>query len=99
MTEQELKKKLAEWLRDKPAKIWLTRSSGHRLDFLWSVGEPQEAPSETLAREGIYYIVGQGISEDLRPRVLALFQAFCQSEDARQGAREVKPLRFIRTGR
>ena len=99
MTEQEFKKQLTGLMKGRNIKLWLTRSSGHRLDFLWSLGEPQETPSETLDRQGIYYIVGQSVPEELKPKIVALFRAFSQSEDARKSAQAVRPLRFIRTGR
>jgi len=99
MTEQEFKDQLTGLMGKRNIKLWLTRSSGHRLDFLWSLGEPQEAPSETLDRQGIYYIVGQSVPGELKPKIVGLFRAFCQSEDARKGAQTIRPLRFIRTGR
>jgi hypothetical protein len=96
MTEKEFRDRVVELVKDQPMKVWLTRASGHRLDFLWSVGPSRPSPSDTLARNGQYYIVGQDIPEALKPVLLGLFDEFCRSDEARQAAASVRPLRFLR---
>ncbi|MBU1694144.1 MAG: hypothetical protein KJ726_02055 [Verrucomicrobia bacterium] len=96
MTEQEFRDRVVELVKDQPVKVWLTLASGHRLEFLWSVGPSRPSPSETLARNGQYYIVGQDVPETLKPVLLGLFDEFCRSGEARRAAASVRPLRFIR---
>ena len=97
MTEQEFKERIVTLVKDQPIKVWLTRSSGHRLEFLWSVGEPRTQPYEPLARHGRYYIVAQNVSESLKPALLSLFEGYCNSDEARQAQQPARQIRLMPT--
>jgi len=97
MIEQEFKERIIALVKDNPVKVWLTRSSGHRLEFLWSVGEPRTQPYETLARHGRYYIVAQNASESLKPALLSLFEEYCNSDEARQAQQPARQMRLMPT--
>ncbi len=96
MTVDEFRARVAELVQGRPVKIWLTRSVVHRLDFLWSVGTPQSAQEETLARFGRYYLVGQNVSPDVKASVVKLFEEFCNSDEAKADLEAVKGLKFHR---
>lgn len=95
MTAQEFRERVAELVRGKPVKVWYVRNCGHRLEFVWSVGEPRFSPEETLARCRIHYLVGQDVPPELRPELIRLFNEYCESEDARRSEAAVRPLRLI----
>ncbi|MBP7830705.1 MAG: hypothetical protein KA248_12390 [Kiritimatiellae bacterium] len=95
MTAQEFRDRVADMIKDKPVKVWLVRASGHRLDFLWSVGLPRASDGVTLARQGCHYIVGQDVPETMVPTLVAMFEEFCRSDEARKAEAAIRPLRFI----
>ncbi|HOW97792.1 MAG TPA: hypothetical protein P5567_12160 [Kiritimatiellia bacterium] len=95
MTEQQFRDQAAAIVKDRPAKVWLVRSAGHRLDFLWGVGVSRTAEPERLGRHGRHYLVGQDVPEELKPQLVALFDDFCQSDEVQQAESTVRPLRFV----
>lgn len=95
MTAQEFRGRVAELMKDKPVKVWLVRASGHRLEFLWSVGLPRSSDSVTLSRQGCHYLVGQDVPEEHVPLLVSLFEEYCRSDEARKAEAAIRPLRFI----
>ena len=80
MTPEQLRDKVRDVVKDKPVKIWLTRTTGHRLDFIWSVGKAQLLEEETIAQCGKYFLVSQNITDEIADQVIALFEEFCESD-------------------
>jgi len=72
---------MRELVGDQPVKIWLTKTVGHRLEFIWSVGRAQLEQEQQLARQGKYFLVGQKVPPELLPKVVALFEEFCNSDE------------------
>jgi len=80
MTPEQFKARVKEVIGDKPAKVWLIRTTGHRLDFVWSVGPAQLTQEETLAQGGKYHLVGQNITDELADALIPLFEEFYESD-------------------
>lgn len=79
ITEAEFKAALADLLRDHPAKVWLARSTGQRLDTLFSVGAAQGDPIRNFDHLNGFYLMGEGVTPDLLSPIHALFVRFCAS--------------------
>ena len=95
MTQDDFKLRMAELIGKRPVKIWLTKTSGHRLDFIWSVGSAQLQQEETLAQGARYFLVGQQVPDDLRSAVVDLFDEFVNSDHVRDEPDEDRRLRLI----
>jgi hypothetical protein len=95
MTPDVFKTRMAELIGDRPVKVWLTKTMGHRLDFIWSVGRAQLTQEETLAQGARYFLVGQQVPDDLRPAVIDLFNEFINSDHVRDEPDEDRRLRLI----
>lgn len=94
MTTDELKAKIGELIAGRPVKIWLTRTSGHRLDFIWSIGSAQLTQEETIVQGERYFLVGQGVTDDLRALLIDLFTAFIMSDDVRNAPDDNRRLKL-----
>ncbi len=84
-----------ELIHGRPVKLWLVKQVGHRLDFLWSAGEAQLEPEQTLAEGGRYYLIGQKVPDDVKPQLLQLFDDFLNGEYVRNEPDEDRRLRLI----
>lgn len=94
MTPEELKQKVGELIAGQPVKIWLTRTSGHRLDFIWSVGSAQLTQEETIVQGERYFLVGQEVSDELRPLLIDVFTEFVNSDDVQNAPDEDRRMRL-----
>lgn len=94
MTTDELKAKVGELIAGRPVKIWLTRTSGHRLDFIWSIGRAQLTQEETIVQGERYFLVGQGVTDDLRPLLIEVFTEFIMSDDVRNAPDDDRRLKL-----
>ncbi|MFH0954126.1 MAG: hypothetical protein V1873_07335 [Verrucomicrobiota bacterium] len=72
--EQDLKNLVA----DRPMKIWLARSNGHRIDTIVSVGTPQPEPIRLFDHMVGFYLLGEGVTPDLLAPIHKLFQDYCR---------------------
>ena len=81
MTETQFRDKVRELVGDQQMKIWLTKTVGHRLEFIWSVGRAQLEQEQQIARQGKYFLVAQKLSPELVPNVISLFEEFCNSDE------------------
>ena len=77
ITEAEFKAALEDLLLKHPAKIWLARSTGQRLDTLFSVGGAQGAPIHNFDHLNGFYLMGEGVTPDLLGPIHTLFVRFC----------------------
>lgn len=92
MTPDEFKAAVAVLLKDQPSKVWLTKVTAHRLDVLWSVGPAQTTHEHTVANAPPYHLIGQSVPEQILPQIVALFERFCHSEEARDAEAESKAI-------
>ena len=95
MTPEDFKTRMTELIGKRPVKIWLTKTMGHRLDFIWSVGSAQLKQEETLVQGAKYFLVGQQVPDDLRPAIIDLFNEFINSDHVRDEPDEDRRLRLI----
>ena len=79
LSEAAFKAALVDLLRDHPAKVWLARSTGQRLDTLFSVGGAQGEPIRNFDHLNGFYLMGEGVTPDLLSPIHALFVRFCAS--------------------
>jgi hypothetical protein len=96
MTEIELKDRIASLLQDRPAKVWLTRQQGHRLDFVWSVGDAQLKKEELIAHIGCHFLLGQQVPADVKGEVVAAFNTFASDHAANAKPGDGRAMRFRR---
>ena len=81
MTETQFRDKMRELVGDQQMKVWLTKTVGHRLEFIWSVGRAQMEQEQQIARQGKYFLVGQKMPPELIPSVVNLFEQFANSDE------------------
>jgi hypothetical protein len=93
MTELDLKERLSACVGERPCKMWLVRRSGHRLEFVWSLGPEQLEATVEVANWGPYHLMGQGVAGDVAEQVKSLFAEFCRGEEAQRNAPGDRKLR------
>lgn len=59
-------------------KIWLAKSSGHRIDTLISIGTAQPEPIRLFDHMAGFYLLGEGVTPDLLSPMHAVFTEFCE---------------------
>ncbi len=92
MTPEQLRDEIKGILGRSQAKVWLVQNTGHRLEFLWSLGPAPKGEPVKLAEQGRFHLMGHGVEDDLLPRMRERFEAFCQGEEA---ARLIAADRFL----
>ena len=95
MTPDQLRERVLQLIGNRPAKLWLVKQVGHRLDFLWSAGCAQLEPEETIAEGRRYYLIGQKVTDEIRPQLIALFNEFLNGEFVQNEPDEDRRLRLI----
>lgn len=95
MTPEELRERVLELIKDRPVKVWLVKQVGHRLDFLWSAGSAQLEPEQTIAEGGRYYLIGQKVSDEIKPQLVSLFDEFLNGDYVQNEPDDDRRLRLI----
>ncbi len=96
ISESEFKLKLADLLAGHPAKVWLARSAGHRLEVLFGVGEPQGLPVKNFDHLNGFYLMGEGVTPDLVAPLHNLFVWFCRGH---RSSSQVHPVGHVQDPR
>lgn len=81
MTDKEFKEGLERILGDAPAKIWLARGAGHRVDTVFSIGTAQNEPARIFDEMNGLYLLGEGVPPDLLPGIHNLFEQYCETHE------------------
>lgn len=95
MTQDQFKEKVQKLIKDQPVKVWLTRVSGHRLDFSLSIGKAQLVQEETLASNGPYFLVAQNAPPEMKKKLVEIFTEYCESDDVKNNPPPARNIRFI----
>ncbi len=95
MTEDQFKEKVQKVIGDQQVKVWLTRVSGHRLDFSLSIGKAQLVQEETLANRGPYFLVAQNADAEMKSKLIEIFTEYCESDYVKQNTPPARSIRFI----
>ena len=95
MTEEQFREKVRNVVKDRPVKVWLTRVSGHRLDFSLSIGKAQLVQEETLANNGPYFLVAQNADAEMKKKLIEIFDEYCAGEDIKTTLPPARSIRFV----
>ena len=77
---QEFRKIVAGKIGGTPTRVWLVKEDGHRMDFLWSVGDHQPDPAKLIVWVNNYMLFGQGVPAKALYEIRKKFKDFCCSE-------------------
>lgn len=79
LTTSEFRKALLEVIGDAPAKIWVVRSIHGRLETVFAVGAAQAEPIKMFDHIGGLYLLGEGVTPEMLPKLHNLFERYCHS--------------------
>jgi hypothetical protein len=96
LNDKEFAEQLGKLLDGKSAKIWLAKSHGGRLDTVFSVGEAQGEAIHPFDHIGGYYLIGEGVPEDLYPAIHELFVRYCKTQSETYRDEHMLPVEYHR---
>lgn len=79
LSEEQFQREIERLLAAHPAKVWLARSNGHRLDVVFSVGASQPEPIHLFDQEEGFYLLGEGVPPESISAIHALFERYCRT--------------------